>query len=279
VNAAILREALLRGRRRPRSLGSGSPTVFRGDGLEFVELREYEPGDDPRRIDWAATARSGALQTRVVFGDVALTLAAIVDESPSMHVGRHVTPLTGAYDALEAWYAIAQTDDRCVRITARTVVTPTDRGRRAARICQSVRTTTFELEPALRMARAALPPGTALLLVTDAYDVQPVVRGDDLLSMLGRRYDCTVLLARDPWYEGLPLRGFVTLRDAESGATRRFYLGGRQRARYLAATRARETALRETFERANWRTGTLIADGGAASLYRAFGVVPQMRTG
>ena len=52
------------------------PTIYRGDGYEFVELRAYVPGDDVRRIDWAATARSGDLQTRVVLEDVALTLAA-----------------------------------------------------------------------------------------------------------------------------------------------------------------------------------------------------------
>ncbi len=69
-----IREALLRARRRPRNLGAGSPTIYRRVGYEFVELRAYVPGDDVRRIDWAATARSGELQTRVVLEDVALTL-------------------------------------------------------------------------------------------------------------------------------------------------------------------------------------------------------------
>ena len=53
-----LRDALLRGKRRPRRFGAGSPTMYRGDGYEFIELREYVPGDDVRRIDWAATARA-----------------------------------------------------------------------------------------------------------------------------------------------------------------------------------------------------------------------------
>ena len=72
-----LREALLRGRNRPRVLGGGSPTTSRGDGYEFVQLRGYLIGDDVRRIDWAATARSGALQTRVMLEDIALIFAAI----------------------------------------------------------------------------------------------------------------------------------------------------------------------------------------------------------
>ena len=72
-----LRNALLSGRQRPRNPGGGSPVSYRGDGYEFAELRAYVAGDDPRRLDWAATARVGALQTRVILEDVSLTLAGI----------------------------------------------------------------------------------------------------------------------------------------------------------------------------------------------------------
>ena len=102
-----IRDALLRARRRPRHFGAGSPTIFRGDGYEFVELRGYVPGDDVRRIDWASTARSGELQTRVVLEDVTLTLAAILDASPSMQVGRKRPLLTAAREALAEWFAAA----------------------------------------------------------------------------------------------------------------------------------------------------------------------------
>src|SRR5580692_9234279 len=106
-----IRDALLRARRRPRHIAAGSPTVYRGDGYEFVELRAYVPGDDVRRIDWAATARSGDLQTRVVLEDVALTLAAIVDTSPSMRVGRTRPVLEAGREALQAWFGAATGDD------------------------------------------------------------------------------------------------------------------------------------------------------------------------
>ena len=112
-----IREALLRARRRPRHLGAGSPTIYRGDGYEFVELRAYIPGDDVRRIDWAATARAGDLQTRVVLEDVALTLAAIVDTSPSMRVGRRRPLLDAAREALRAWFAAARPAGVVVRIS------------------------------------------------------------------------------------------------------------------------------------------------------------------
>ena len=79
--ATRLRAALLRGR-RANVRGGGVASPRRSDGYEFAELRGYVEGDDPRRIDWAATARAGALQTRVVLEDVALVLAAAIDASP-----------------------------------------------------------------------------------------------------------------------------------------------------------------------------------------------------
>ncbi|HEV7178832.1 MAG TPA: DUF58 domain-containing protein, partial [Candidatus Baltobacteraceae bacterium] len=147
-----LREALLRGRRRPRRFGAGSPTMYRGDGYEFVELRAYVPGDDVRRIDWAATARSNELQTRVVLEDVALTLAVIVDDSPSMRVGRRRPLLEAADEAAAAWFGVAASGDRCVRVGSDEVVPP-----------HGMLRAPFVLRAALTTARAALTRGTALL--------------------------------------------------------------------------------------------------------------------
>jgi uncharacterized protein (DUF58 family) len=264
-----LREALLRARRRPRHLGAGSPTVYRGDGYEFVELRAYVPGDDVRRIDWAATARSGDLQTRVVLEDVALTMAAIVDESLSMAIGRRRPLLEAAREALESWFGAAVGEDRCIRVDP-DGVTPPALQRKAHRMTAvGARTAGFDLPRALRTARAALPRGTALLAIGDWYDLD--ARLDRDLAALGQRYDCTALIARDPWYDDLPLGGFVRLRGAEGGKVR-VYIGARERAAFHDAVRRRETELLRRFEAANWRSGILREEDGAASLAGAFGL-------
>lgn len=254
-----LREALLQGRRRPRTAGVGSPTVYRGDGYEFVELREYVQGDDVRRIDWAASARSGELQTRVVLEDVALTLAAVVDTSPSMQAGRGRPLVDAAADAVRRWFAAANGDDRCVRVFGDELVPGWDERSEPA----------FSLERSLRVAAAALRRGTALLVVSDFYDLP---ESDDDLIALGRRFDCTALVARDPWRDDLPLGGFVRVRDAESGSTAALFLGRAERRRYAGASRARESALLERFERANWRAGIFEEDDGERGLLRAFGL-------
>jgi len=264
-----IRDALLRARRRPRHLGAGSPTIYRGDGYEFVELRAYVPGDDVRRIDWAATARSGELQTRVVLEDVALTLAAIVDESPSMRVGRRRTLLESAREALVCWFAAATTQDRCIRVTADGITPPSlQRSPHAtASVCGSA--AAFDAARALRTAAAALPRGAALLAIGDWYDLDPALDRD--LADLGARFDCTALIARDPWYDGLPLAGIVRLRGAEGGNIRA-YVGSREREAFRTAIRRRETSLLARFETANWRTGILREEDGAGALAAAFGL-------
>jgi uncharacterized protein (DUF58 family) len=254
-----LRDALLRGRRRPRRYGAGSPTNYRGDGYEFVELRAYVPGDDVRRIDWAATARSGELQTRVVLEDVALTLAACVDDSPSMRVGRERPLLWAARDAMDAWFAAARSGDRLFRIAADHAADP-----RAA-VPEA-----FDLRAALVTARAALPRGTALLCISDWYDLRGDA-DDELLAQLAARFDCTALIARDPWYDGLPLRGLVRIRGAEGGELRA-YIGRRERERFASAVREREAAVAARLDRAGWRVGVLQERGGHEDLERAFGV-------
>ena len=267
-----LRHALLLGRRRPRLIGAGSPTAIRGDGYEFVELREYVAGDDPRRIDWAATARAGALQTRVILEDVALTLATIVDNSKSMALGKRRPLALAAQEAMQTWYSAAETDDRCIRITMRGLNAPPGlRGQRSALVCSNVRDDrAFVLRDVLEIARCALPLGSALLVISDFFDLND---GDNrLLRRLPRRCDCTALIARDPWFSGLPLAGFVSMRDAESGAQRRVFIGARERARYQQAVVTREAALRRRFEDAGWRTGVLQEGDGQSSLFGAFGL-------
>lgn len=266
-----LRAALLAGKRRPRARGGGSPTKYRGDGYEFVEVREYVPGDDPRRIDWAATARSGGLQTRVVLEDVALTLAAIVDDSGSMRVGRTRGLASAAGEAVATWFGAARADDRCIRVFSEAVLAPALRGPSGAYACaHATGSTPFDLMRACAAARAALPRGSALLLVTDAFDLP--VDADARLVDLGERCDCTLLLARDPWHDDLPLRGFARIEDVETGERRTIFVDTRTRQRYAEAVRAREAALCARFDAAGWRVGSLDELGGRTSLLHAFGI-------
>lgn len=264
-----IRNALLAGRRRPVVRGGTRPYPRRGDGFEIAELRGYVEGDDPRRIDWAATARAGGLQVRVLLEEHALCFAAIVDDSASLNVGRARTLRTAAYEALDAWADSLAREDRAARILSDSVDAPHLFGARAAgRLRERREIAAFDLDSALRLSRAALPRDSALLVVSDFY-----ARLDlELLREVGTHVDATALIAHDPWADGLPLRGFVSMRDAESGATRSVYLGRGARERLRVAVERREGELIRQFNACGWRAALLYERDGADSLRTAFGV-------
>ena len=74
----------LRARRFVEDLLAGPyRSVFRGRGLEFDQVRAYEPGDDVRSIDWHTTARTGAVQIKQGIEERSLTVMLAVDVSAS----------------------------------------------------------------------------------------------------------------------------------------------------------------------------------------------------
>jgi len=62
-------------------------TMFRGGGIDAADLREYEPGDDVRHIDWNVTARTDIAHVRTFLEDRELTAWLLLDRSPSMSFG------------------------------------------------------------------------------------------------------------------------------------------------------------------------------------------------
>src|SRR5215831_3053108 len=62
-------------------------TPYRGNGTDFLDLREYEPGDDVRHIDWNVTARMDTPYVRQYTEDRELTAWLLLDRSPSMGFG------------------------------------------------------------------------------------------------------------------------------------------------------------------------------------------------
>jgi uncharacterized protein (DUF58 family) len=263
-----LRAALLAGRREGRR-GVGAAALRRSDGYEFSELREYVEGDDPRRIDWAATARAGNLQTRVILEDRALMLAVAIDASLSMSVGRTRSNYDLANDVAAVWYGAAIDDDRCARLGEIPFVLRELPGRAGARACSIRRDAPgTALAPALRLALATLPRGARLLAVSDFFESESVL---PLLRACASRFDVTTVVARDPWHAGMPLGGFVRLRDAETGRVARAYVSRGGRARYVRAVAEREAAVAESLRRTGARVGFIDEDSGPErALSRAF---------
>ena len=73
---------------RVNSLQTGAyVSHFRGRGMEFDESRPYQPGDDPRSIDWRVTARSTTAYTKLFREERERPVLVMVDLRASMHFG------------------------------------------------------------------------------------------------------------------------------------------------------------------------------------------------
>lgn len=69
------------------ALSGGYRSTFRGSGLEFSEVRAYQPGDEVRRIDWNVTARTGDAYIKTYREERELTIQFVIDTSRSMDFG------------------------------------------------------------------------------------------------------------------------------------------------------------------------------------------------
>lgn len=217
---------------------------------DWAAARECRAGEDAREIDWRLTARTGRLFARERARDVSLTWSAILDGSRSMRAGRRA-PCASAFEALQLW---------------RGFVAPHDRWVDAAQTPGA-----FSLSGALELALRDLPRAAALLVLSDVYELGTLT--GSLLDAVARRFDCTALIARDPWYDGLPLRGFVRIVDAESSQVRPFYVGANERARYRTAAIACEAQVARVLQNACWRAGVLEERDALGAMLRAFDVV------
>ena len=112
--AARVRQIQIRTHRLVNTaLSGGYRSTFRGQGIEFQEVRPYQPGDDVRSIDWNVTARTGEAFVKTYAEERELTLHLLVDTSPSMDFGsRRWTKREAAAQvaALIAYVAIQHQD-------------------------------------------------------------------------------------------------------------------------------------------------------------------------
>jgi uncharacterized protein (DUF58 family) len=86
---------------------------FRGRGVDFVESRNYQPGDDIRNMDWRVTARTGRAHTKVFQEERERPVLVVLDASPSLYFGtrrRLKSVAAGQMAASVAWSAVRRGD-------------------------------------------------------------------------------------------------------------------------------------------------------------------------
>jgi uncharacterized protein (DUF58 family) len=220
-----VRRLQLRARRAVQSLlGGAYHSAFKGAGLSFEEVREYQPGDDVRTIDWNVTARAGHPFVKRYVEERELTILLVTDLSGSQRFGTGRQPkraVTAELAALLALAAVGNNDrvglvgftDRVERF-----VPPAKGGQHALRVLRDI--LFFEPEhrgtsvtAALEFLTRARRRRTVVFFFSDFLDTG----FDDTFRRVARKHDLVAVRTSDPREHDWPAAGLVTLEDAETG--------------------------------------------------------------
>jgi uncharacterized protein (DUF58 family) len=222
---------------------------FRGQGLEFHQVREYTPEDDVRAIDWNVTARLNAPFVKTFLEERELHLVLAVDYSASLLYGSGLRSKreTAFRLASALSFAASRQQDRVgVMVFTDRVefFRPPQRGRGAAlRVLRDLvgfrpvghRT---DYRPAFHYLIRALKRRTILFLISDFTEALPQAEA----AVLAKRHDLVAAVVHDPLEEAGRLPARVAVRDPETG--RVGYLGPGSKKAFDTARAFREEQLK-----------------------------------
>jgi len=231
-------------------------SVFKGLGMEFAEVRPYQPGDDIRTIDWNVTARMGAPFVKKYVEERDLTVFLVVDVSGSLSFGSRAIlkrELAAEIAALLSFAALRNQDRVGAALVSDRLELFLEPRRRRTHVLRMVREILdrpaqggTDLESGLDGVLATLKRRSVLFLISDFLG-SPCSRA---LKAAASRHDLIVVEIVDPKDQEIPAVGPVVLRDAETGETA--LVNGKREARRYAEQRRRE---REELARLTRRLG------------------------
>jgi uncharacterized protein (DUF58 family) len=258
MRAPALRWRLLR---RLSGLAQGDfASVSRGSGFDLVHLSPYQPGDDIRRIDWHASARSGELQVRQLQEDRELTCWLVADLSASQDAG------SGTSTKRDLLVRTATLIVQSLSGRGNRIGLWIDDGREQAALCMPPRSGVAHRLRLLEQLRAhrcpqpaqasqltrlfsqmsgALKRRSLVILLSDLLThEESATRWQPRLAALAARHDLIVMHLEDPSEWALPDDGHVMVEDAETGE--QLWVDGSDaafRARYEQALQAERQAI------------------------------------
>lgn len=280
-------------RRRVTEVFAGEYTsAFKGRGMEFSEVREYQPGDDVRFIDWNVTARSGRPFIKRFVEERELTVMLVADLSGSFEFGTAQRGLEGA--ARGEWSVLADGSKRalaakvCALLAFAAVrsgdrvglcaftdrvehyVPPRKGSRHALRLVRELlalepRGRGTDLAPAAERLRRVLHRRSLIFVVSDFISTAPdgasaLARSLRRLGGIGHArgggHDVIAAVARDRRDAELVAAGLIRVRDPETGREVVIDSSSRRvREAYAEAFRRADTQLDEALAGAGLRGG------------------------
>ncbi len=234
-------------------------SAFKGRGMEFDEVREYQPGDDIRTIDWNVTARTGVPYVKQYVEERELTVFFLVDLSASgafAGVERTKNELAAELTGLLAFSAVKKNDKVGMIVFTDSIETFIPPKKGISHVLRLIREILYfqpsrrktDITAALDFLGRVLRKRAVVFLVSDfiAADFSRPLR------VLAKRHDLITVSITDPRERELPDVGLVELEDAESGETMLLDCGSREvRSRYRQLAEQRHQELSSLFSAMN----------------------------
>lgn len=263
-------------------------SLFYGYGVDFADLREYQPEDDIRYIDWNVTARMDSPYIRQYIEDRDITAWFLLDLSPSIDFGTveslkrsvlidFVTTLARLLTRHGNRVGAIFYGDRVDRVI------PAHGGRtQVLRITNDLlkrpflpHTTFTDLTPLLEGAMHSIKQRSLVFIISDFISVPGWERA---LSFLNQRHEVLAVRLWDPAEVEQPDMGLIVMEDAETGE--QLYVdthdkGFRQRFKQVA--QQREEELNRTFQRAGVDMVSLSTDEDLVRAIVRFATIRQKR--
>ncbi len=245
-------------------------SAFKGKGMSFSEVREYQYGDDVRDIDWNVTARFNRPYVKVYEEERELTVMLLIDVSGSVDFGtrmRTKRELITEIAATLSFSAIQNNDKIGVIFFSDKVekYIPPQKGRKhILYIIRELLTFTpqgkkTDISEALEFMMKIQRRQCAAFVISDFIDRHDLT---DKLKIAGHRYDLNAIEVYDIRMKELPDVGIIEFRDAETGHIEYVDTSSKRvRNQHRRAWQEREDALHLQFTKAGVRNVTIPTDG------------------
>lgn len=202
-------------------------SVFKGRGMEFSEVREYQFGDDIRNIDWNVTARFGHPYVKIFEEERELTVMLLVDLSGSLIFGtvdKTKQQIAAELSAILAFSALKNNDKVGLILFTDKIekfVAPGKGNKHVLRIIRDLLSFKPEgkatnIRNALEYLNNAIKKRAIVFLISDFFDSGY----EKILKTVGKKHDFIGLVLDDPHEFNVPEIGLVKFSDPETGLER-----------------------------------------------------------
>ncbi len=199
-------------------------SVFKGRGMEFDEVREYQPGDEIRSIDWNVTARMGHPYVKKFVEERQLTVMILLDASASTGFGsgkQLKSELAAELSAVLAFSAIRNNDRVGLIIFTDKIEKFIPPRKGTSHVLRVIREALYfkpkgketDIAKAVEYLNAVTTRRAVVFVISDFYSKDY----RKALSIANKKHDVIALTIHDPRESDMPNAGIIELGDAETG--------------------------------------------------------------